>query len=96
VPGESASRYTAPMTAEELDRLEKAFRALAFRETDPAVARLEVQRYNAEVERQRALLASARNGEALTPQSEVELRAAAVLYANERDRIVRRFGLRLS
>jgi hypothetical protein len=84
------------MTAEELDRFDKAFRALACRETDSAPARMEVQRYNAEVERQRALLASARAGEQLTPQSEVELRAAAILYANERDRIVRRFGLRVS
>jgi hypothetical protein len=89
-----ARRYNPPMTAEELDRLDEAFRALSYRETDPAPARVEVQRFNAEIERQRALLASARAGEALTPQREVELRAAAILYANERDRIVRRFGLR--
>ncbi len=83
------------MTAEELERMETAFRTLSLRETDPVPARVAVQRYNAEVERQRAVLASARAGGPLSPQSEVELRAAAVLYANERDRIVQRFGLRV-
>jgi hypothetical protein len=94
VQSAGAGAYNPRMTAEELDRLDQAFRALSCRETDPAPVRVEVQRFNTEIERPRALLASARAGEALTPQSEVELRAAAILYTNERDRIVRRFGLR--
>jgi hypothetical protein len=81
------------MTAEELEVMDRAFRLLAVRENDSAAARLAVRRFNAEVEQQRAMLATARSGKLLTPEGEVELRAAAVLYAEERDRIVRRFGL---
>ncbi len=84
------------MTPDELDRIDSAFRALAVREGDSAHARLAVRRFNAEIERQRAAIAAARAGKELTPQSEVELRAAAVLYTDERDRIVRRFGLHVS
>jgi hypothetical protein len=57
-----------------------------------------VQRFNVQVEAQRLLLERARakhdSGERVPDELQVELRATAVLYGVERDRIVRSLGLR--
>jgi hypothetical protein len=62
-------------------------------------AKSAVHRFNLQVEVQRLLLERARAkhdaGERVPADLQVELRAAAVLYSVERDRIVRSCGLRL-
>jgi AMMECR1 domain-containing protein len=81
------------MSLEELDRIEQELKIL-----NAAEARADacdaIQRYNKEIERHRATIAAARQAGVVRPDVEVELRAAAVLYADERERLVRRFGLR--
>jgi hypothetical protein len=58
-----------------------------------------VGRFNVQLEPQRVLLDRARAkhaaGERVADDIRVELLAAAVLYSGERDRIERRFGLRV-
>jgi hypothetical protein len=62
-------------------------------------ARYAAGRFNVELEPQRVLLERARAkhdaGERVPDDLRVELSAAAVLYRDERDRIERRFGLRV-
>jgi hypothetical protein len=83
------------MSPEELDRIDQALRSLTGSAETPAEAWDAIQRYNAEIGRQRAAVAAARSAAGgVRPETEVELRAAAVLYADERDRLVRRFRLR--
>jgi hypothetical protein len=83
------------MSPEELDRIDQALRSLNGGTETPSEAWDAIQRFNAEIERQRAAVAAARLAAgAVRPEVEVELRAAAVLYADERERLVRRFRLR--
>ncbi|HET9597435.1 MAG TPA: hypothetical protein VFP65_17735 [Anaeromyxobacteraceae bacterium] len=81
------------MSPEELDRIEHELKILSAAEARPDACEA-IQRYNAEIERHRAAIAAARREGAVKPEVEVELRAAAILYAVERERLVRRFGLR--
>jgi len=81
------------MTPEELDRIDHELRSLSVADARPDVCET-IQRYNAEIERHRAIIAAARQAGVVQPELAVELRAAAVLYAVERERLVRRFRLR--
>jgi hypothetical protein len=81
------------MSLEELDRIEHELKILSMADAR-ADACDAIQRYNTEIERHRATIAAARQAGMVRPEIEVELRAAAVLYAVERERLVRRFGLR--
>ena len=82
------------MSPEDLDRIDQALRTLTGGAETPAEAWDAIQRYNVEIERHRATVAAVRTAGVVRPEVEVELRAAAVLYADERDRLVRRFRLR--
>jgi hypothetical protein len=83
------------MSPEELDRIDGALRILNGGSETPSEAWDAIRSFNAEIGRQRAAVAAARTAAgAVKPEVEVELRAAAVLYADERERLVRRFRLR--
>jgi hypothetical protein len=84
------------MTSEELDRLDGALKPLAV-SSAPAQARDAVRALNGELERARAQVAAAREVHgrtgAISAEVETLLRAYAVMYAQERERIVRHWGI---
>jgi hypothetical protein len=87
------------MTLEELEAIDRALSQLAVDEGDPARAKNEVKRFNAELQKGRARLASVRaamQGSSVPPELEVELRAYALMFARERERIAELWGMPLS
>jgi hypothetical protein len=85
------------MTLEELDTIERALTVLPVRDGDCAAAKSVAREFNALVQQERARLAAARamieQARALSPESEIELKAYAVMVASERERIVRQWGM---
>jgi hypothetical protein len=68
-------------------------------EGDSKRAKSEVTRFNAELQQGRARLASVRSamqGSSVPPELEIELRAYALMFAKERERIADLWGMPLS
>jgi hypothetical protein len=88
------------MTREELDRIEFELRPIAIDERCQADVRRAVSRFNADVASARSQLHAMRAlttaGDLPLEEAKMQLRAAAVLWANERTRIVERYRLRSS
>lgn len=88
------------MTIEDLDRIDRDLKVLVVRPADTARARNIALTFNAEVQQARARLACVRTTHAesrvISPELAVELEAYAVMYAVERERIVRQWGLALT
>jgi hypothetical protein len=88
------------MTREELDRIDFELRPIAIGERCEADARRAVSRFNADVASARSQLEAMRAltvaGDRPQEDAKMQLRAAAVLWANERARIVDRYRLRSS
>lgn len=84
------------MTSEDLDGLDAALKPLVV-SAAPALAREAVRVLNAELEAARAQVAAAREVHSRTGAISVEietlLRAYAVMYAQERERLVRHWGI---
>jgi hypothetical protein len=84
------------MTSEELDRLDGALKPLVVSAV-PAQAREAVRALNVELERARAHVAAAREVHRRTGtislEVQTQLRAYAVMYAQERERVVRHWGI---
>jgi hypothetical protein len=81
------------MTSEDLDCIDGAFSALVVDESCSAGAKSAALRFNARIEQERSRFSGAgatraRAGE-VSAELEIELRAAAAMFAVERDRIVR-------
>jgi hypothetical protein len=88
------------MTTEELDRIDRALLLLILRDCHTARARDVALQYNARIHEARSRLASARDlllrSHPISSETEIELSAYAVMYAGERERIVRQWGLSLT
>jgi hypothetical protein len=84
------------MTTEELESLDGALKPLVVAAA-PAQARDAVRALNVELERARAQVAAAREVHsrtgAIPVEVETQLRAYAVMYAQERERVVRHWGI---
>jgi hypothetical protein len=84
------------MTSAELDHLHGALKPLVV-SSAPAQARDAVRALNLELERARAQVAAAREVHgrtgAVSVEVETQLRAYAVMYAEERERVVRHWGI---
>jgi hypothetical protein len=87
------------MTLEELEAIDRALSMLVVVEGDSKRAKSEVMRFNTELQKGRARLASVRSamqGSTVPAELEVELRAYALMFARERERIAELWGMPLS
>ena len=87
------------MTTQDLDRIDRELSALDAQGASCAEAKRAALRFNAQLEQERARLKGARatQGRArpIPMKLEIELRAAAVMYGVERERVVRRWNIPL-
>ena len=85
------------MTCEDLDRIDEALLEVVVTPRDSARARGVVVRFNAQVDEARARVTSARAAHSLTGsisgELQTELRGYAVMFVEERERIVRQWGI---
>jgi hypothetical protein len=81
------------MTTEDLDCIDRALSMLVVHPTCSLEAKSAVLRFNARIQPERSRLGSARamqqEGCAVDPSIEIELKASAVMFAEERNRVVR-------
>jgi hypothetical protein len=86
------------MTKEELDSIDAALRAIVLDAGGEARAQDVARRFNEKIQAERSALAAVRaladGGTEPSVEAVLKLRAAAVMWAEERTRIIRRFGLR--
>jgi hypothetical protein len=87
------------MTTEDLDRIDHALSALVIPGGSCPDAQNAALRFNSQLEQERSRLRRARatheQARVVSPDVEVELRAAAAMYALERERIARRWNISL-
>jgi hypothetical protein len=85
------------MTHEDLDRIERTMVPLAVGEHLSARAKSIASQFNVQVDAARARIAAAREAAAragsISSAELNELRAYAVMYAEERERLVRQWGI---
>lgn len=85
------------MTEDELDRIEKALVRLVVAEPVTARVRTIADHFNAQVDAARARVEAAREARAragsISSEERNELQAYAVMYAEERERLVRQWGI---
>jgi hypothetical protein len=87
------------MTSEELDSIDHALSALAIHDGFCAGAKAAALRFNARVQQERSRCEGARatheQARAVPADLEIELRAAAIMYVVERERIAARWRIPL-
>jgi hypothetical protein len=88
-----ASAQLNRVTTEDLDCIDRALSLLLIHDGYSAEAKSAALRFNSRIQQERSRFEGARamheQGRAVSPDVEIELRASAVMYTVERERIVR-------
>ncbi len=85
------------MTTQDLDCIDRALSVLVIGDGYCAGAKSAAQRFNSQIQQERSRLKCARatheQARRVSPDVEIELRASAVMYVVERERIVRLWSI---